>query len=93
MQRQVTTKNFIIFLEFNVSSHNRLFFTADFIPTVANKLPPESKKKIGIIAGAIVGAGMISILVIAIILIIRRKRKTAADEEGKYSLKPFWDYY
>ncbi|KAL0661636.1 hypothetical protein Bca4012_098473 [Brassica carinata] len=27
--------------------------TPDFIPTVANKLPPESKKKIGIIAGAI----------------------------------------
>ncbi|WZZ64803.1 hypothetical protein YC2023_076173 [Brassica napus] len=60
--------------------------TPDFIPTVANKLPPESKKKIGIIAGAIVGAGMISILVIAIILIIRRKRKTAADEEVLHSL-------
>ncbi|XP_013591314.1 PREDICTED: probable LRR receptor-like serine/threonine-protein kinase At1g56140 isoform X1 [Brassica oleracea var. oleracea] len=60
--------------------------TPDFIPTVANKLPPESKKKIGIIAGAIVGAGMISILVIAIILIIRRKRKRAADEEVLHSL-------
>ncbi|KAL0696387.1 hypothetical protein Bca4012_063567 [Brassica carinata] len=55
--------------------------TPDFIPTVANKLPPKSKKNIGIIAGAIVGAGMISILVIVIILIIRRKRKRAADEE------------
>ncbi|CAH8306196.1 unnamed protein product [Eruca vesicaria subsp. sativa] len=60
--------------------------TPDFIPTVDNKLPPKSKKKIGIIAGAIAGAGMISILVICIILIIRRKRRRAADEEVLHSL-------
>lgn len=82
----------MIFLESNVSSDNWLFFAADFIPTVDNKLPPKSKKKIGIIAGAIVGAGMISILVIAIILIIRRKRERAADEEGKDGLN-LWHYY
>ncbi|EFH70822.1 predicted protein [Arabidopsis lyrata subsp. lyrata] len=60
--------------------------TPDFIPTVKNKLPSKSKKKIGIIVGAIVGAGMLSILVIAIILFIRRKRKRAADEEVLNSL-------
>ncbi|XP_019091904.1 PREDICTED: probable LRR receptor-like serine/threonine-protein kinase At1g56140 isoform X3 [Camelina sativa] len=60
--------------------------TPDFIPTVKNKLPSKSKKKIGIIVGAIVGAGMLSILVIAIILFIRRKRKRAADEEVLHSL-------
>ncbi|EOA39563.1 hypothetical protein CARUB_v10008183mg [Capsella rubella] len=60
--------------------------TPDFIPTVKNKLPSKSKKKIGIIIGVIVGAGMLSILVIAIILFIRRKRKRAADEEVLHSL-------
>ncbi|XP_010501250.1 PREDICTED: probable LRR receptor-like serine/threonine-protein kinase At1g56140 isoform X1 [Camelina sativa] len=60
--------------------------TPDFIPTVKNKLPSKSKKTIGIIVGAIVGAGMLSILVIAIILFIRRKRKRAADEEVLHSL-------
>ncbi|KAL1223402.1 putative LRR receptor-like serine/threonine-protein kinase [Cardamine amara subsp. amara] len=61
--------------------------TPDFIPTVDNKLPPKSKKKIGIIVGAIVGAGIISILVIVIILCIRKKRRRAADEEVLHSLE------
>ncbi|KFK35533.1 hypothetical protein AALP_AA4G003000 [Arabis alpina] len=60
--------------------------TPDFIPTVANKLPSKSKKKIGIIVGTIAGAGLIGVLVICIILIIRRKRKRAADEEVLHSL-------
>jgi hypothetical protein len=60
--------------------------TPDFIPTVKNKLPSKSKKNIVIIVGAIVGAGMLCILVIAILLFIRRKRKRAADEEVLNSL-------
>ncbi|ESQ46635.1 hypothetical protein EUTSA_v10000587mg, partial [Eutrema salsugineum] len=65
--------------------------TPDFQPTVGNKLPSKNKKKIGVIVGAIVGAGMISTLVFAIIKIVRKKRKRAANEEVLLSLdvKPY----
>lgn len=63
-----------------------LRFCTDFTPTVSNKLPSEKKKKnrTGLIAGIVVGVGIVgSLLVFAVFFVRRRKRQSNNDFEGK----------
>ncbi|KAK0596243.1 hypothetical protein LWI29_014033 [Acer saccharum] len=57
--------------------------TPDFIPTISNN-PPTSRSKTnrtGLIVGIVVGVGLISFLLAAILWIIRRRKRPSKDDD------------
>ncbi|GKV40165.1 hypothetical protein SLEP1_g47832 [Rubroshorea leprosula] len=60
--------------------------TPDFKPTVSNKPPSSSKSRTGLIAGVIVGVGVVSFLFLAAFFIFGRRPKTNEDEVNFVSL-------
>ncbi|GLT87777.1 hypothetical protein SLE2022_058390 [Rubroshorea leprosula] len=55
--------------------------TPNFKPTVSNKPPSSSKSRTGLIAGVVVGVGVVSFLFLAAFFIFGRRPKTNEDEE------------
>ncbi|KAF1896824.1 hypothetical protein Lal_00034525 [Lupinus albus] len=54
----------------------------DFIPTVSNKPPSSNENRAGLIAGVVIGVGVVCFLsVIAIFYVIRRKKRLEDEEE------------
>ncbi|XP_019450589.1 PREDICTED: uncharacterized protein LOC109352863 [Lupinus angustifolius] len=54
----------------------------DFIPTVSNKPPSSNENRAGLIAGVVIGVGVVCFLsVIAIFYVIRRRKRLEDEEE------------
>ncbi|KAI9159655.1 hypothetical protein LWI28_000668 [Acer negundo] len=59
--------------------------TPDFIPTVSNNPPTSSSKtnRTGLIVGIVVGVGLVSFLLAAILWIIQRRKRPSKDDDDE----------
>ncbi|KAK3217836.1 hypothetical protein Dsin_011806 [Dipteronia sinensis] len=63
--------------------------TPDFIPTVSNNPPTTSSKtnRTGLIVGIVVGVGLVSFLLAAILWIVRRRKRPRKDDDDEEVLQ------
>ncbi|KAK1588936.1 hypothetical protein Q3G72_028782 [Acer saccharum] len=79
-------RKFDIYIQFTCSiilSISLLNSDTDFIPTISNN-PPTSRSKTnrtGLIVGIVVGVGLVSFLLAAILWIIRRRKRPSKDDD------------